>query len=260
MSLRELIRTRGVQGMRILSKKTVPRFLLLVLALLPALSCSRVLPWRDEPGATEVNLAFTLQRNLIELQTVRIDNRPGRFLLGSAAPRTVLDSAFAGKGPHAVQISEKETVRISPVVTNLGGVADAIVGAETWGNRAISIDYRSGLVTYQKNGIQTGEMKLFTYDHEPMIYVNVNGVDVAAVVDTTSPDTLVLPSRTVTRGNVNVHIAGTDFGVVDVQYANVSQARVGNRLLSRFFVTIDYGKRVVGLWRDPRTPVVAGAL
>jgi hypothetical protein len=216
------------------------------------LSCARILPWRDEPGATEVNLSFTLQRNLIELQTVRINNRPGRFLLGSAAPRTVLDSAFAGKGPHTVQISEKETVKINPAVMSLGGVADAILGAETWGNRAISIDYRSGLVTYQKAGIETGEMKLFTYDHEPMIYVLVNGVQTAAVVDTTSPDTLVLPARTVSRGNVQVHIAGTDFGVVDVQYANVSTARVGNRLLSRFFVTIDYGRRVVGLWRDPR--------
>jgi hypothetical protein len=220
--------------------------------MLLTLSCSRVLPWRDEPGATEVNLAFTLRQNLIELQTVRIDNRPGRFLLGTAAPRTVLDTAFAGNGPHAVQISEKETVRINPSVMNLGGVADAIVGAETWGNRAISIDYRSGLVTYQKAGIHTGDMKLFTYDHEPMIYVLVNGVQTAAVVDTTSPDTLVLPARTAGRGNVQVPIAGNDFGMVDVRYANVSTARVGNRLLSRFFVTIDYGKRVVGLWRDPR--------
>jgi hypothetical protein len=51
-----------------------------------------------------------------------------------------------------------------------------------------------------------------------------------------------------------VMIGDTDFGTIDVGYANVSQARVGNRLLSRFLVTIDYGKRVVGLWRDPRIP------
>ncbi|HYI08503.1 MAG TPA: hypothetical protein VEK57_05505 [Thermoanaerobaculia bacterium] len=220
--------------------------------MLLTLSCSRVLPWNDQPAADEVNLSFTLKRNIIELPTVRINNRPGRFLLGSAAPRTILDSSFAGKGPHAVQISEKETVRIHPSTMELGGVADAILGAETWGNRAISIDYRSGLVTYQKSGIHTGLMTIFSYDADPMIYVNVDGVQVAAVVDTTSPDTLILPGRTVTRGNARISIAGNDFGVVDVQYANVSRARVGNRLLSRFFITIDYGKRVVGLWRDPR--------
>ena len=37
-------------------------------------------------------------------------------------------------------------------------------------------------------------------------------------------------------------IADTDFGAIDVGYANISRARVGNRLLSRFLVTIDYGQ------------------
>ena len=50
-------------------------------------------------------------------------------------------------------------------------------------------------MTYQKEGIHTGYMKIFRYDDEPMIYVNVNGRDIAAIVDTTSPDTLVLPAR-----------------------------------------------------------------
>jgi len=49
-------------------------------------------------------------------------------------------------------------------------------------------------------------------------------------------------------------IAGTDFGNVDVKFANVAQPRIGNRLLSKFLISIDYGKREVGLWRDPRIP------
>jgi hypothetical protein len=49
-----------------------------------------------------------------------------------------------------------------------------------------------------------------------------------------------------------VTVADADFGTIDVQYANVTRARVGNRVLSRFLVTIDYGRKVVGLWRDPR--------
>jgi hypothetical protein len=240
---------------RILSKSSAGATTLAVALALLSWSCARYLPWRDAPAASEVNLAFTLERNLIELPTLRINNRSGRFLLATAAPRTVLDPAFAGRGPHALQISEKETARLAPSSLDLGGVADAMIGSEAWGGHAISIDYRSGLVTYQKDGIHPGLMKIFRYVGEPKVYVTVDGTDVAAVVDTTSPDTLVLPRREPGRGTVQVRVGGTDFGPTDVQYANVSQARIGNRLLSRFLVTIDYGKQMVGLWRDPRIPL-----
>lgn len=206
---------------------------------------------------TEVNLAFTLERNLIELDSVRLDNRSGRFLLGSAAPRTVVDPRFPlhSLTRHALQIGEKQTVRISPTPGDLHGVADAIIGADAWNNRAISIDYRAGLVTFQKEGIHPGAMDIFRYEAEPRINVIVDGRSISAIVDTTSPDTLVLPGPVNERRNASVVIGRTDFGTVGVQYANVTQARVGNRLLSRFLVTIDYGRRVVGLWRDPRIPL-----
>jgi hypothetical protein len=218
-------------------------------------SCARWLPWKDDVPAPEVNLAFTLDRNLVELQTLRLNDRPGRFLLGSAARVTVLDTAYAGNGPHALQITEKNTVRIKPSTLDLRGVADGILGADVWDNHAISIDYRSGLVTYQKQGIEPELMTLYRYDTAPTIDVAVDDAVVRAIVDTTSPDTLVLPSSDDHRGTAHVSVAGTDFGVIDVRYANVSEARIGNRLLSRFLVSIDYGKRVVGLWRDPRIPL-----
>jgi hypothetical protein len=87
-----------------------------------------------------------------------------------------------------------------------------------------------------------------------MINVTVDGRTIPVVVDTTSPDTLTLRSAGTTAGRRSAHvqIAGTDFGNVDVQYADVTAPRVGNRLLSRFLVSIDYGRRMVGLWRDPR--------
>ena len=222
-----------------------------------ALSCSRMVPWRDEPVNEELNLAFTLEQNLVQLQSVRIDNREGRFLLGSAAPRTLVDSRFPlyRLRAHAMQIGERDTVRIHPSPYNLQGVADAIIGIEAWRNRAITIDYRKGLVTYQKDGIKSGYMEIFRYPAEPMIEVHVNGRPVAAIVDTTSPDTLVIPGSAHGRGTANVRIGKTDFGAIDVQYANVARARVGNRLLSHYMVTIDYGRRVVGLWREPRTAV-----
>ncbi len=236
--------------MRILSKSTVAA----TLAALALAGCIRA-PWSREPVGNEINLAFTLERNLIELQTVRINNRTGRYILGSAAPRTVVDPRVAAAGAQTVQISEKQTIAIEPATLDLGGVADAIIGADAWRNRAISIDYRSGLVTWQREGIHTGLMKLYTYDAEPMIYVSVNGTDVAAIVDTTSPDTLVLPSRDAGRGTARLAVGGVEFGTMDVRYAPVTTARVGNRLLSKFFITIDYGRRTVGLWRDPRIPL-----
>ena len=201
-----------------------------------------------------MNLAFQLEQNLVQLQSVRIDNREGRFLLGSAAPRTVIDPRFAlqpGR-THALQLSERETVGIEPAAQDMRGVADGIIGIEAWRNHAISIDYRSGLVTYQKEGIKSGDMEIFRYPAEPMIEVHVNGRAVAAIVDTTSPDTLVLPGTKTGRATASVRIGKTDFGTIDVQYANVTRARVGNRLLAHYLVTIDYGRRVVGLWRDPR--------
>lgn len=218
-------------------------------------SCSQVMPWRSAPPDEEVNISFTLENNLVTLpSTLRIDGHPGRFILGSATRRTAVDHGFAGAG-RILNIQEKDALRLSSVRVDLEGVADAIVGADTWGRHAISIDYRSGLVTYQKSGIQRSQMKIFRYREEPSIWVEVNGRRVAAVVDTSSPDTLVLPGSTTTRGMVNVNVAGTDFGAIDVQFTNVSRPRIGNRLLSRFLVSIDYGRRVVGLWRDPRIPM-----
>ena len=81
-----------------------------------ALACSRFVPWRDEPVNAEVNLAFTLEQNLIQLQSVRIDNREGRFLLGTAAPRTIVDPSFPLHRfrAHVLQIGQRETVRIDP--------------------------------------------------------------------------------------------------------------------------------------------------
>jgi len=223
-------------------------------AALFAVSCTSRLPWSNEPVGNEVNLAFTIERNLIELTTVRIDQRPGRFLLGTAARQTVVDPRFALApfGPHSLQMGERETLRLTPQLLDLGGVADAIVGIEAWKRHAITINYKSGIVSYQKYGIVPDAMKVYRFDAEPMINVLVNGQQVSAIVDTTSPDTLVLPAQSYGRGTARVVIAGTDFGTIDVAYANVSGARIGNRLLSHFLVTIDYGKKWVGVWRDPR--------
>lgn len=232
---------------------------LLLAATLMLAACAMHTPWQNEPIGQEVNVAFTIQKNLIVLPSVTIDGRPGRFLLGSAEQRTLLDARYAPTLPpdarHALRLNQREALQFAPVTTDLRGVADAIVGADVWGSNSITIDYRIGLLTFSRLGVERAEMTVYRFAAEPMINVSVDGRAVAAIVDTASPDTLVLPRGTAPAGRRAAHVvvAGTDFGNVDVLYADVAQARAGNRLLSKFFVAIDYGRKQVGLWRDPRT-------
>jgi hypothetical protein len=225
-------------------------------AVLFLASCGSVLPWHDEPVADEVNLAFTIENNLLFLTTVRIENRPGRFFFGSAAAHTAIDPRFVpSPGAVAIDVGQKEAVHVTPVYLDLGKSGDALIGADVWGNHAISIDYRSGLLTFQREGIHPEGMALFRYDADPSVDVSVDGRTIPAIVDTALPDTIVLPRATPGRGRARVVLGGTDFGAIDVGYANVPRARLGNRVLSKFLVTIDYGRREVGLWRDPRIPM-----
>jgi hypothetical protein len=218
------------------------------------------LPWSAEAPANEVNLAFTIQNNLLFLTTAEINNKPGRIFFGSAHPKTILDPAFAEQvrgGGYTLDLNQRDTLPFTPVITPLGGVGDALVGADVWGGHAVTINYRSGLLTYQKDGIYPAYMTLYRFDAEPKIVAEVDGKQVPVVVDTALPDTLVLPRGTSPAGRrtARVAVAGTDFGTVDVALADVSQARIGNRLLSKFLISVDYGRHQIGLWRDPRIPL-----
>jgi hypothetical protein len=218
------------------------------------------LPWRNEPVGTEVNLAFTVEKNLLVLNSATIQGRPGRFVVGSAQPRTVLDATFAQSlrptRRLALKIAEKQSLTFTPMIANLRGVGDAILGADVWGSHAVTIDYHAGLLTYQKEGIHPESMHLYRFTGEPKINVDVDGRKFSAIVDLASPDTLVLPrgGEAAHRANARLRVGDVDFGMVDLAIGDVTTARVGNRVLSKFLVTIDYGRQQVGLWRDPRTP------
>lgn len=215
-----------------------------------SLSCARLLSRGAD--APETNLAFSLERNLIELSSVTIDGEPGRFILATASPNVVVDDSFPLHGRrHTLQLGERDTLHVAVARRDLAGVAEGMIGAAGWRRNVISIDYHAGLVTIHRGYVDRELMTQFRYPDEPAIGVVVDGRNIDAVVDTASPDTLVLPG-TPRRGTVTLSVAGTDFGEVDVQFANVHRARIGNRILSRFLVTIDYRKRLIGLWRDPR--------
>lgn len=193
-----------------------------------------------------------MRNNLLYIPSATIDGRPGTFVFGSAQATSILDPRFAHAASHTLQLNEKQSVKFTAINADLHGIGDAIIGANAWDSNAVTIDYASGLVTLQREGIHPELMTLFRFVNEPMINVTIDGRVVSAVVDTTSPDTILLPAASTGRHTAHVQIAGVDFGNVDVRSGGVSQARIGNRLLSKFLVSIDYGRRVVGLWRDPR--------
>jgi hypothetical protein len=230
------------------------------LALFLLTSCTSMLPWSRSPEATanEINLSFVVQNNLLFLPSTTIDDHAGRYLFGSATPRSIIDRAFAagtlggGRASYRLGFGERSTVPIQPLLLDLAGAGDGVIGADVFAAHAVTVDYRSGLLTYQLDGIYPAYMTIFPFTGEPAVTALVDGRSVAAVVDTASPDTLTLAGGQGGRGRAHVVIAGTDFGSVDVKFANVGRARIGNRLLSKFLVSIDYKRHIVGLWRDPR--------
>jgi hypothetical protein len=222
-------------------------------------SCA-LLPWHGQAPADEVNLSFTIHNNLLFLSTAKINNQPGRFFFGSAHPRTLIDPSFArqaGSSRYVLHLNHRELLPFTPLVMSLEGLGDALIGSDLWDSHAVTIDYRSGLLTYQKGGIHDDLMTLFRFEAEPTILVEIDGRPTAVVVDTALPDTIVLPRGTAPAGRrtARVTIAGSDFGHVDLAVSDVSRGRIGNRLLSKFLVSIDYGRKQVGLWRDPRIPM-----
>lgn len=232
--------------------KSVRRARLLI--ALCCAACGSALPWHNAPPPDEVNLAFTVRNNLLFLPTATINGKSGRFFFGSATPRTVIDPrAMPQQGTFALALGERATIPFTPLFLNLRGTGDALIGADVFASRAVTIDYRAGLLTYQKAGIHPTYMTLFPFTDAPAIDVSIDGKTVAAIVDTASPDTITLAAAKESRGHAHVSIANSDLGTIDVHYAPVESPRIGNRLLSKFLVGIDYRNHVVGLWRDPRT-------
>ena len=211
--------------------KSVGRARTAVVCLLLLSGCSRLknLPWTRGPQHREHNLSFVVERNLLRLTTAEINGKRGRFYLASAAQNTRLDPAFASTiGPQRprLTLTDRKSLPLTPVTVDLKGVADAFIGAEPWSTHAISIDYAKRLVTYQEEGIHPDYMTLYRFAAEPSITISVDGRDVAAIVDTALPDSLVLPrgQAAARRGQARIEIAGVLFPAIDISYADVPDA------------------------------------
>ena len=233
----------------------------LLAALFLLAGCVTRLPWSDEkPG--ETNAAFHTEKNVMVMDSVTIEHRPGKFIFSTSLPQTAVSVPFAtalgtaGPRGYSVQFGHKATTYTTPATVDLHGTADAVLGVDSWIGPVVAIDYQKGIISFDKTIPLRDDMVVSEYDGPPSVAVSVAGQTVQAIVDTASPDTLTLPLSygSAGRGRVSVALGGATFGSVDVRFAGVSDARVGNRLLSKFLVLIDQKRHQVALWRDPRTP------
>jgi hypothetical protein len=224
-----------------------------ILALL-VLSCSR--PWSGEK-IDEINLVFTLQKNQIVVGAT-VAERSGAFVVGSAQPKTVIDRAFLPVAPDRVRLvlSDRFSTEVAPVVEDLGGMLDGILGADAWQNTTLTVDYSKQLLTLSRQSAKSMEGRLHRFSGAPALAVLVDGRREEAIIDMALPDTMTLPRQGrqgSARTKVRLELAGYDMGIVDAAITDSTAIRIGNRLLSKFLVTIDFRHGTVALWRDPRS-------
>ena len=206
----------------------------------------------------ETNLAFVLDKNEIVFPEASLNGSAGRFVLASALPQTVADPQALRRSGTAstLRIGEHFSTTVRPQTTDLHGLADGLLGADAWRENPVVIDYRSGLLTISPDSERPAGMPTFPFRRVPLVPLLVNGIEVNGIVDTTVPDTLVLPltfseDKRPGRGLVHVIMAGRTFRT-DASFRDTDVVLIGNRLLANFVVFLDYKHGVVGLWPDVR--------
>ena len=231
-----------------------------ILAVLLSSGCALIRDYRSQPRAEDkISLALTIEDNQLVLSSATLGGQKGKFVLATAAQVSAVDSAFAerhfGNGNVELVIGERFTATINPVEADLGIAADALLASDLWSDSTISIDYISGLLTLSRDRVRRPvDMAVFPFQGPPSVSLTIDGKTVRAIVDTSLPDTLVLPrgSRSESRTTARVTLGGRTFEGIDVAWSDTSTPRIGNRILSRFLVIINYGEQWVGLWPDPR--------
>jgi hypothetical protein len=230
---------------------------LVALIALSAAGCS--VPWRGEKR-DEVNVAFQLEKNL-PIISVDVNGVPGRFLISSALEATTIAPKFAARiGPrpflgHRFIIAERVAIRLSPAVRPLALPIDGILGMDAFRGTAISIDYAAQLLIIELTPHDRRGMTVVPFSTIPAVPVTIDGRAGVAIVDTASPDSIVLPAVRGSSGKrteVELTVDGHAIGRTDAALADTVIPRLGNRVLSKFLVTIDYRLQQVALW--PRQP------
>lgn len=206
------------------------------------------------PRGRSTSIAFTLERNVVRVEGV-VDGAPASLIVATGLPETLLTPQLA-KSRSSVTLGERYTVRIRPTAApEIAPVADGLLGIDAFSNSVLTVDYHRGLLLLGRDVPPVRDAPRFAFNRIPAVDVTVDGQGRRAIIDTSNPDTLVLPMgpRGVEgRRPVKLTVAGIDFGSVDAAVGPVDAVRIGNRILSRFLVTIDFERREVSLWSDPR--------
>lgn len=216
-------------------------------------ACSH-LPWQEE-RPNENNVSFDFRQNLPVIDA-SIGGRAIRLIVGTATPVTLLSPELMRNGPTSVLLRGDVTLQIRPEVLQvpLGTVADGILGADALEKNVVTIDYAKRLLILGSQRSQPTDMAHFAYSGAPRVPVVIDGDEMPALIDTASPDTITIPGPRDERLQTTVVIAETTM-TESVRVMPGATARIGNRLLARFLVRIDYPRQRVSVWHDPRPSV-----
>lgn len=210
------------------------------------------------PTSSEMNLAFRIDRNQLVMSSVLINGEPGRYVLGSAAQRSVISAPFATArgidGSEGVNVRLRPDVmtRVRPGLADLGSEIDAVLGRDLLGP-VVVIDYRNQLVS-RLSHLPELEVEPHRWRTAPQFPVTLAGRTRPALIDTSIPDSLIVPRAMVpgtrcTRCVFDVEVAGLDFDQLDVRVIDDGPMRIGNRVLEHFLVVIDYRRGRAALIR-----------
>lgn len=198
----------------------------------------------------ELNMSFHFDRNQLVVDRLEIGGHPGRFVVGTAYPSTLIDSEFATRhglsltSPFRLVFRDVNVRMVDANVTDLGGEMDAIIGADVL-SPVVVIDYRNRLITRFPERIAGDPDLIQAWKELPRHPLMINGQRRTGIIDTALPDSLIVPrslmsDRQCVRCEVDVELAGARFEGLSVLTADVEEIRIGNRLLEHFLVMIDY--------------------
>ncbi|MHB0969664.1 MAG: hypothetical protein ACYC7A_07685 [Thermoanaerobaculia bacterium] len=215
--------------------------------LLSAISCGS-LPWTKQTAKTTLVFDFLRGQPVV---TAGMGGVEGQFVVGSAHPHTLVHEPGSG---GVVSLGPRTTVTIEPRVAPLQTGADGILAMDVWRQTGtLALDYARGVVTLGGNA-SFGDASSERFESVPSVSLLVDRVPMRAVVDTSYPGGLVLPvsaSTSLDSSSAVIELNGIRTEV-PVQRAEVPGPRIGNALLRRYLVMIDFRKRLVALWPDAR--------
>jgi hypothetical protein len=202
-------------------------------------------------GPEERNIAFRLLNNQIVVDG-KVGGREGTFLVATAQPETLLAARFGASGRIRVELADgRYSTAVTARSAELAQDIDGILGNDVWGKRVLFIDYAKQLLSVADSGdMPEAPRHRFLFGEIPSMRLHLGSREVEALTDTLFPGAVLAVGPVPARSAI--HVDGSSLGEYDIDTAEVSITRVGNTILARYLVGIDFERRLVLLWEDPR--------